>query len=834
MTPPTHTPSPPPLPPPSPLPISLKYSEVERRTNLSRKGRPRTWYGGGAEIPSAEDEELRRSNSLEDFAMAIDEGSDDESLASGMSLANSKEALLQTMSSLTEKESRTESFVSSISDGSVGKESDIESEHGDDYEHGYAQEDNSHKFKGIEEYERILEREDEYTHDENEGHEETVVRDIGDVEVHGGNQEDRDEVVEEHKDVDNEETQEHEQTEVNDKSEEIEDFETRENPDQITAGSNFESGDVESEFEDRRQELNDSQHKDGNTQHECLDDVLVHDPNEHEVENSEHECGETVHEYKDTEPESKDPEQKCGDTGEESVETGGACEDTVAKQDYGETERENEDRNNLEHQEIENGTEAGTHGDIEENLGDEGAQEDNHGKLDDKAEAICNGVEGDAREPEDDEGPVCSQDKDVRNEDNENIDTSEEIEQDSYKEDLAEGLSNHNEELQQIEEERDDKPGFEEEDDSVGQSSHGDPGDLEVAQDLAKYKEIGESQLPNETGSITSVSSNENPVVEETSTDQAADDLLEVPEISPYETSESEGVGEESGGMSAASEDRRTEGESLSRESENNSAEREDRPAESDDQSEVKDLPAESDVGSDDLANGPENVTDDAEDQSESTDDCSSVKIKYEDINDIECEVEDFCLPGQSTVHNKELFRIQATDDVEPGEDLDHGRHIRFDEKALSESPVSEERPPKSPEDPFSVPMRDRSALLLGVKHAVKRSGSDASVTSLQDVELDMHATNREGNVSPGLLNSSRKAKSYGDLSTFSEGRSEMTKIEVDDSDDERRRIQEDHTVGDQLFTITISLMARHVSIRVRVRASSELIIEKTVSTFRT
>jgi hypothetical protein len=775
------------------MPISLKYTEVEKRPNSGRKGRPRTWYGGAAEMPSDEDEELRRSNSLEDFAKVLDEGSDDESLASGTS--NSKDGLLQTLSSLTEKQSRTESFMSSISDVSAGKgsvDSDLESEHGDDYEHEYTQEDTADNVKGIAGYERIVEHDDEYEEDENEGDEEREVRDVGDIEVHVGIQEDGDEVVEEHKDVVYEDIHEHEGIAMDEKLEKVEVFETHEHPHQITAGSNVEGGDVESEFKDRH-ECDDSEHGIANTQH---DFEHVYDEKEHEFRNSEH----AEHEYQNTEHEYKDTEPKSDDTEEKSIEIG---EEDVAEQECGEAKHESEDRNDPE--EIED-TERGTYSDNEENTGEEGTQGDNEGEQGNQVETICNGLEDNAGEPKHDEGDFCSHDKDTRSEENATIDTSEASGHADSVEDLGEGNSNHNEELQLIEENQPGGSGLEGLEDSVEQSSHTHIDDEEVAQDLANYKEIGESELPNVNGSIDSQAYNEDGVVEEVLSNKDADHRSEAAGVPPDETNESEGLNEESGDLSVESEDRPTESESLSRDSEDHSTEHEDlpvvsdksenldtnledRPTESDDQSEeVKSLPTESDVGTDDLANDREIGPEGGEDNGD--DDGTSVKIQYEDLNDIECEVQNFCTPGENISRKTGLFRIQA-DDVESGEDSDHGKHIRFDEKASSLSPMSDERSPRSPEDPFGVPMRTRSALLL--KLPVKRSGSDVSVTSLQDVKLDV--TNRGGDISPGL-NSSRKAKSFGDLSTFSEGRSEMVKDDDSDEEAERRRIQEDHTVN--------------------------------------
>ena len=867
MTPPSNTPTSSPLPT-SPMPISLKYSEVEKKPNSGgRKGRPRTWYGGTAGIPPAEDEELRRSNSLEDFAKALAEGSDDESVASE---ANSKEGLLP-----TEKEGRTESFVSSISDLSVGKESvesDIESEHGDNCEHEYAREDIQDKnVADIEGYEEIQEGDDEYTQDGKEGNEETdtqnhdKVRDLGDVEIHVGIQENEEtgttEVVEGYKDVDNGEIDEHEEIEVNGKLDQVGDVESHENLDQITAGGNVEDGDAENECEDTEHECKhseheggDKEHENGDTQHECKDSEHVHEDNEHECRysehdhkdtehestNSEYECGDTEHEYKDTEQECKNTEEKFN-----AKETD---EDTVKEDECSETEHESKGSDDFEKNEdtevpsISNIEEDTVSREVKKEENDESRYEEACNGLQDSEienSDVCNGIGDDVQEDEDVEEQVSCQDKDVQNEDSESMERGSRDEtngQGVCNDDLQERLSDDDEESKLYEEDQCEEPGLER--DVVEKGSRADLDNSEVTQDLVEHKEIGENQLPREDRSIEnsgeeinlSQASNEDDIVEESLTDKVADDGPERTETSPErnedETNEDEGQSGVSEDLSVESKDRPLETGNLSREYEDLSGEHEDRPAESEDPAESENLPArlddrpteskdhsvesksppiESGVATGNHANDPEIGPDDAEDRSESTDDgYSHIKIKYEDLNEIDCEVKDFCLPGQNTVGNKELFRIQATDDVESGEDSDQDKHIRFDEKEPpSVSPMAEERSPTSSTDSFSVPMRTRSSLLLGIKTGkipVKRSGSNASVTSLQDVQLDMHVNNRERDISPGLLNNSRKAKSFGDLSTFSEGRPEMMKDDGDDSDEERRRIQEDQTVCYRLF----------------------------------
>ncbi|CAB4023827.1 rho guanine nucleotide exchange factor 28-like isoform X1, partial [Paramuricea clavata] len=944
MTPPTNTPSPSPQPK-SPMPISLKCSDAEKRPNTGRKGRPRTWYGGAADIPHVADEELRRSNSLEDFGKALDEGSDDESITSAASEANSKEGILQTLCSLTEKESRTESFVSSISDTSIGKES-VGSDIEDDCELEYTQEGIQGEIvKDIEGYEGIQEREHEYTKDELEGHEEIGKGethnhgDLGNVEVHLGIQEEEEtgihEVVDEHKDVDNRDVHENEKIEINGKLDQIVDVEKHES--QITAGSNVKNndgGDVENECQDTEYKCNDAEHdlKDTehecrNSEHECIDteqesknteeefkdtltehecrnsehecndteqeskkteeefkDTLMehecrkseHECNdteqeskkteeefkdtlmEHECRNSEHECNDTEQESKKTEEEFKDTlmehecrnsEHECNDTEQESKNTEEEFKDTLMEHECNETEHECKetehecrDRNDLEHEQTED-TEAATNSNVEEDIVSRvDKQEENHesespyentynGQQDNEVETgvVCNGVECVVQEHEHAEEHIQNEvigDENMRNESMEKNTAVGTSGQGDCNKDLEEELSNDNKESQLNEEHQCGEPGLEPLEDVVQQDSHADPRDSENTAS-------GENQLPHEDVSMEnsseeinlSYNSNDDAIVEETLTNKVADDGPEKNETSPEGnedcTKESEGrscgsedVEEKLGCLQAEAENRPTESGNIERESEDRSAEPEDRPTEPENRqtefedrptesenhsAESKNLPKESEDRTRNQANDPEIVIEDAEDKSsESTDDYSSVcqtKIKYEDLDDIECNVQDFCLPGQNTERNKELFRIQATDDVESGEDSDPGKHIRFDEKPPSLSPMAEELSPTSPEENFCVPMRTRSALLLGMKTPVKRSGSDISVTSLQDVELNMHATNRDNDLTPGVLNNSRKAKSFGDLSTFSEGRSEMTKDVGDDSDEERKRIQEDHTV---------------------------------------
>jgi hypothetical protein len=860
MTPPSNTPSPSPQPK-SPMPISLKCSDAEKRPNTARKGRPRTWYGGAADIPHVADEELRRSNSLEDFGKALDEGSDDESITSAASEANSKEGLLQTLCSLTEKESRTESFVSSISDTSIGKES-VGSDIEDDCELEYTHEGIQGEIvKDIEGYEGIQEREHEYTKDGLEGHEETGKGDthnhgdLDDVEkiqeeeetgIHG--------VVEEHKEVDNRDIHENEKIEINGKLDQIADVEKHES--HITAGSNVrnnDSGDVENECQDTEHKCKDAEHDLKDTEHECRN-------SEHECIDTEQESKNTGEEFKDTlmEHECRNSEHECNDTEQESKNTEEEFKDTLMEHECKETENECRDINDLEHEQTED-TEAATHSNVEEYIVSRvDKQEENHesespyentynGQQDNEVETsvVCNGAECDVQEHEHAEEHIQNEvigDENMRSEGMEKNTAVGTSGQGDCNKDFEEELSNDNKESQLNEEHQCGEPGLEPLEDVVQQDSHADPGDSETTEDTAS----GENQLPHEDVSMENSSeeinhshnSNDDANVEETLTNKVADDRPEKNETSPEgnedDTKESEGrscgsedVEEKQGCLQAESENRPTESGNIEREYEDRSAEPEDRPTEPENRqtefedrptesenhsAESKNLPKESEDRTVNQANDPEIGIEDAEDKSESTDDNSSVcqtKIKFEDLDDIECNVQDFCLPGQNTERNKELFRIQATDDVESGEDSDPGsKHIRFDEKP-SLSPMAEERSPTSPEENFCGPMRTRSALLLGVKTPVKRSGSDISVTSLQDVELHMHATNRDNDLTPGVLNNSRKAKSFGDLSTFSEGLSEMTKDEGDDSEEERRRIQEDHTVAYQPFNLQLVLINR-------------------------
>ena len=125
MTPMSNTPTSSPAPS-SPIPVSYKYSPVQRRSPYIRKDRPSTWYGESADAAADDEAVSRRSNSLEDFAkkLAQNEDTDDESLPE----ANSKENFLSTMSSTVDKADRSASFMSSLSDLSVGKDSLSEEE----------------------------------------------------------------------------------------------------------------------------------------------------------------------------------------------------------------------------------------------------------------------------------------------------------------------------------------------------------------------------------------------------------------------------------------------------------------------------------------------------------------------------------------------------------------------------------------------------------------------------------------------------------------------------------------------------------------------------------
>ena len=872
MTPLSNTPSPPLI---SPLPVSLKYSEVEKRQSDGPRGRPRTWYGGSENIPSATDEELRRSNSLEDFAKALASVSDDESLASATSEANSKEGLLNTMCSMMEKEARSASFVSSISDLSVGKESDVESDigsqHGDEGRPELTQEDiKEETVRDIDEYQRMQ----GYTQGESNecgGTADNIDRDevkvSGDAEVHLENEVNGEigmhGVVEGRSDAYNE----------NGKvctSESLGDDLTMKTVDEITAGGNVEENEDENGCENTAHERMDSEHESatlkrehsdmeyefgetakvdyGHTELKCEDTECNDEDKEPESKDTQEEykdteqesedteivCRNTEHESEDTEEKSKDTEHECEDlrqecknteenannTEDNSKETQKKSKNTVKFLDKSEEierqdkdmlcgaedtaepcqtmliEQENTDYADLEDEPMSN-IEAIVNHDNEEHTSSREVEEEDLPNLENKLHenvhngeqtndsgtvVVCNEVSGDAEESKDMAEDTYKGGKDERNENEGN---------EQKEEDVKEEVSNDNEESKLSEEEQFKKPG----DDVV----------LEIPEEhfqaVENTKDGSVENLSEEIDLLKVADESE-----ENRNDEISKDRSERKEMSP-EGDEAE-TKESNGFINPEEED-----PNLSKKSGNVAEEMEESPKVSRDRSEsCEDYPTEADV----RLNGRDIGADDVEENNmEENSNEFQPKIKYEDLNDIECEVIDFCLPGQKPERSAELFRVQATHDVESGDDSDHDRHIHFDEKARSVMPSAEERSPTNLDETFSgMGFRQRSAVLLGVKTPVSRSGSDVSVTSLQDVQLSMHANHGDGDISPGVLNNSRKAKSFGDLSTLSGSRAEIRKDDGDDSEDERKRIQEDHSVGLHFnIEIIVSIFERTICI---------------------
>lgn len=838
MTPLSNTPSPPSS---SPLPISLKYSEVETRRSDVVKGRPRTWYGGSVNISTAQDEELRRSNSLEDFAKALASVSDDESLASATSEANSKEGLLNTMCSFMQKESRTASFVSSTSDISVEKESvesDVESQHGDDCKHEFTQEDikredvkNIDECQGIQEYTSGSSKEyEEIENVDNLDRDEVNV--LGGGEVHLGSRINSENgmhgIIEGHKDVYNENTDEKKKLGTR---EDLCKSWTMETMNDNTADSNVENNGDENKCKDAVHECRDSEHESGNQErergdmeHECgQTDKFNHSNTELQSGDTEHKskdteekckdtqekCKDTVEECKNTVEESKDTEKKSRDTGEESMSTEKKykgiekeCNDTEEKikfrdknekieettETWQDTLTKQESERNIDPESLSDTEATANHGITEESLRREGEQE-NLQNLDSKpyenthnyendveTSVVCNVVNGDAEEPESMVENVYLENKDEENENvrRENVEEMRDSEQRE--------LSNDNEELKLKAEDQYKKP--------LDDTVDSDIGIPEVTEDQPREKQLMHEDKPVENLSEEvelSQASYDSEIVEENRCDKITSNGPERNETSPEgDEVETKDLKKSSGSIIPEEKCK-----NLSIQSGNVAEEFKDNSKVAQDRGEHSEsCPTEPDV----RVNDPEIGPDDGEDNDNSN--VYQTKIKYEDLNDIECEVIDFCLPGQNTERNAELFRIQATHDVESGDDSDQDKHIHLDEKARSVMPPAEERSPTNLEETFSgLAFRQRSGLLLGVKTPVKRSGSDVSVTSLQDVHFDMNVNNRDGDLSPGSLNSSRKAKSFGDLSTFPDSHADTTNDDGGDSEDERKRIREDHSV---------------------------------------
>ena len=960
MTPLSNTPSPPTS---SPLPISLKYSEVEKRHSDVVKGRPRTWYGGSGNILTGQNEELRRSNSLEDFAKALASASDDESLASATSEANSKEGLLNTLSSFVQKESRTASFVSSTSDISVGKESvesDAESQHGDDYKHGFTQEDingenvkNIDEYQGIQEYTGSSKQYEEIENVDNPNRDEVNV--LGDDGVHLENQLNGENamngITEERRDVYNENANESEKLGTSDG---FGQGWTMKTVNDITAGSNVENNEDENKCKDAVHECGESEHESRNMEHECRQtDNLNHSDTELEsgdteykskdveqkgkdseqkckdteekcedaeekcedaeekCEDMEEEYKDTEEEYKDTEKKSKDAEESCKNTGEEykgteeeykdtekkSKDTEESCKNTGeeckgTEEEYKDTEKKSKDTEELcqntgeeckgteeEYKDTEKkskdteesykNTEEECKGTSKESEDTEEESRDTEEKSKDTEEE-CKDTEGKSKNTEEkskntvefqdksediEDTMEAWQDKLAKEENKDHVDSEHEPISDTKAtadRDITEDILSHaveQEDLQNL----DSKP--HENTHNVERSivCNEVGGDAEKPKSVVKDAYIENKDEGNENVRSQKMeemeTENEN-VKEELSNDNEESklktedqykELLDDTVVQCSDISISEVIEDQPKERQHIHKDKPVE--NLSEETEHSQAsgdneifeengeitgngpERSETSPEGD-AAETKDLKESNEsiileekyknrsIESGNVAEGFEGNLKVAQARCEHSegyptepdvrvsdpdigpDDGEETKIKYEDLNDIECEVIDFCLPGQNTERSAELFRIQATHDVESGDDSDHDKHIQFDKKARSVMPQAEERSPTNLEETFSgLAFRQRSAVLLGVKAPVKRSGSDVSVTSLQDVQFDMHVNDRDGDLSSGVLNSSRKAKSFGDLSTFSDNRADTTKDDGEDSEDERKRIQEDHSV---------------------------------------
>ena len=794
----------------------------------------------------AEDEELRRSNSLEDFAKALASVSDDDSVTSAASETNSKD-VLQTAYSYTEKESRTGSFVSTISDISVGKDSDVESERGDDDEPECTEEDIAgENLKAV----------DESTRDHDE------INDLN-MDVEETEEARKHQDAEGHKNGENGDVNEHEGIKMNGELDEISVVEEHDNFNQITAGSNVqekidrnlqsecddinhegiaedliktqnESNDMEHECKDTQHECEDAEHKCDDTEHECKGTDNECEDTENEGEDTEHECKETEHVDKDTEHEDKESEHVDKDTeqnitetdqeysnpGEVMEETEETCkepgvkneepeykdaEDTVAEQGNGEVENKCANESDSEYEKIMDADAAVSSnvdedqsfdaeqedtGNSEGQSGNENTDQDLHGSaVETRPEA------SDLQEKKDTDDYVGILGLDIGKDRVRTKVTDPHAVAASPGEDLEKAHPNDDQGIETNAENHFKEPGLE----LSADAERNSPVDFEntdVTQDLTEEVVVEKEPSHEDTPSVNSSEE----ISRSNQISGVIDDPTNAAETSGGENEdetkapETEGLQRESDDLPRESDDLPRESDYLSRESENKAEESADLFAESEGGTvDPEERPAEFKS----QVSDPDTGTDDTEDKSDPHVDYSSVKIQYEELNDIECEVKDFCLPGQDIQSEKGLLRFQSSNDVESGENSDRGKHIRFDEKDRSESPLDEDQSPISCEGPLSgSPFRQRSALLLSVKNPVKRTGSDVSVTSLQDVELNMHASIREGSISPGLLNASRKAKSYGDLSSFTDDRPEVTKDDDDESEEERRRIQEDHSVG--------------------------------------
>lgn len=171
-----------------------------------------------------------------------------------------------------------------------------------------------------------------------------------------------------------------------------------------------------------------------------------------------------------------------------------------------------------------------------------------------------------------------------------------------------------------------------------------------------------------------------------------------------------------------------------------------------------------------------------------------------------ESEVCSSFLPNYDKEANVENYAGSVTTTDENIDEVGTTKHIRFEEKIersksrthVDEKDVTKEVDDDKVQELEGTPFRQRSGRLNVSKTPVKRSGSDISVTSLQDVQLDMHTTRRDEDISPGILSNARKARSYGDLSAFRDACDDITKDDDTDEEDhenERKRIAEDQKI---------------------------------------
>ncbi|XP_046861348.1 A-kinase anchor protein 13-like isoform X2 [Xenia sp. Carnegie-2017] len=726
----------------SPIPDAsfsfAKDSELETRPT-GRKGRPSTWYGGPQVLPFSEnEEELRQSNSLEDFAKALADLSDDESLASASSESVLKDGLLQTASFSVENENRTESFVSSARDFSAGKDSDTENDHEDNCRDqsdgkvvkftevavGSMMEPKDVKIDHVEDTGVDLEHR---TYDD----EHTLANDR--VE-NGSKSDDLKMLVDVDDDIALEE--EHEGIEMNDDCNAIQGENTAASNEEVNDQVNFpksyhrelELNDAMEGFSAKINERDETTDERGNMQNASGrtedDDFCNVNSKETEIEsntvtmnyeNIDEKSWNEKNSYANDNPENTLNEHQKIDENQPDEEDGKISPVLVTGEKYFKDE-----------------TKAfSTFNDVEEILPLK-AGDGNRNELFDK--------------------------ESVRNENESDIDSFEITNVDEGK--SSENQDDYEEKLALVGE------------DGLGNSS----GDLFQKEELS---------LSNTQSSLNSQSDKGESLAEHE--DQSRDQIVSAQNSFVYEDS------------------------SKSKETSAFSRVGKDVTEVFDDGWKLR--PEGKDYSSDFVTSGKrdnelnvndDDVGDDNEDKSELAEDVYGTKIKFENLKDVECEVKDFCLPGVNIDRNEQLFRVLATDDTESSNDLYTKKRIRFEDDCSSitdddfspicedSSPIAEDSSSLSLSDSLtSSSFRQRSSPLLGVKTHVTRSGSNISVTSLQDVKSDDSATIRDENPT-GVLNPSRKAKSYGDIRNLTES---LMKEDENESENERKRINEDHAV---------------------------------------